>query len=214
MAARDARGVLPFSGDLLDFSMSMDLALALPPALQATAQRDAVAVAADVATIVVAVAVVIVAALAGWLLLRLNRVLTEVRAGVHHGLGPVSDRARAISDNVAFITQVVRSDIEGLNASVESLKDRLTQASDVMETRIEEFNALLEVVQGEAEDLFLDTASTVRGVREGARSIASGAERRPAAPAVPGGGPPRARRPGAEPVLSRAEEGDGRPDQG
>ncbi len=45
-----------------------------------------------------------------------------------------------------------------------------------MEERIEEFNALMEVVQGEAEDIFLDTASTVRGVRAGARSIASGGQ--------------------------------------
>jgi len=42
-----------------------------------------------------------------------------------------------------------------------------------MEERIEEFNALMEVVQTEAEDLFLDTASTMRGVRAGARSIGS-----------------------------------------
>jgi hypothetical protein len=41
-----------------------------------------------------------------------------------------------------------------------------------MEERIEEFNALMEVVQTEAEHIFIDTASTVRGVREGARSIA------------------------------------------
>lgn len=38
-----------------------------------------------------------------------------------------------------------------------------------MEDRIEEFNALMEVVQGEAEEIFIDTASTMRGVREGVR---------------------------------------------
>jgi hypothetical protein len=38
-----------------------------------------------------------------------------------------------------------------------------------MEERIEEFNALMEVVQSEAEDIFIDTAATVRGVREGVR---------------------------------------------
>jgi hypothetical protein len=43
-----------------------------------------------------------------------------------------------------------------------------------MEERIEEFNALMQVVQDEAEGIFIDTASTVRGVREGARSIARG----------------------------------------
>jgi len=40
-----------------------------------------------------------------------------------------------------------------------------------MEDRIEEFNALMETVQGEAEEIFLDTAATVHGLREGARSI-------------------------------------------
>jgi hypothetical protein len=113
----------------------------------------------------------------GVLFLRLHRMLAELRTGVRQNLGPVSDRARAISDNVGFISQVVRTDVESLDASVRALADRLTLASDRMEERIEEFNALMEVVQEEAEEIFLDTASTVRGVREGARSIAGG--RRP-----------------------------------
>jgi len=54
---------------------------------------------------------------------------------------------------------------------VKSLTDRLQLASDRMEERIEEFNALMEVVQDEAEDIFIDTASTVRGVRAGARAM-------------------------------------------
>jgi hypothetical protein len=84
-----------------------------------------------------------------------------------------------------------------------------------MEERIEEFNALIEVVQGEAEDIFLDTASTVRGVREGARSITSGRRRRD-----PGSGPggstvrPDAHEPSAdgadsEATLAATDEGDG-----
>ena len=81
-----------------------------------------------------------------------------------------------ISDNVEFITQAVRTDVEQLNESVKGLTDRLQLASERMEECIEEFNALMEVVQGEAEELFLDTASTVRGVREGARAITKGGE--------------------------------------
>jgi hypothetical protein len=94
----------------------------------------------------------------------------------------VSERAHAISDNVEFITRALRTDVERLNASVKALTDRLHQASDRMEERIEEFNALMEVVQGEAEDIFIDTAATVRGVREGARNI--GRPRRPSAEAA------------------------------
>lgn len=134
--------------------------------------RDGLSVAADVALVVVAVAVVLLALVATFVLLRIGGAIGEIRLSVRQNLGPVSDRARAISDNVEFITQALRADVERLNASVKSLTDRLQLASDRMEERIEEFNALMEVVQDEAEDIFIDTASTVRGVRAGARAMA------------------------------------------
>jgi hypothetical protein len=69
-----------------------------------------------------------------------------------------------------------------VNRSVAQLSDRLTQASDRMEERIADFNALMEVVQGEAEGVFVDTASTVRGVTAGARRLQEPRRRRPAEP--------------------------------
>ncbi|MDH3205250.1 MAG: hypothetical protein OEO79_01480 [Gemmatimonadota bacterium] len=150
--------------------MQMSLALAL---LQVPIPRDGLSVAADIAIVVTSLAVVILTLVGAMFLIRLNGAVTEMRIGVRQNLGPVSDRARSISDNVEFITQALRTDVERLNASVKSLTDRLQLASERMEERIEEFNALMEVVQTEAEDLFLDTASTVRGVRAGARSIGS-----------------------------------------
>jgi len=143
-------------------------------ALLQVVPRDGLSTAADVSVVVIAVAIVLLALVTGALLLRLNRTLAEIRIGVRQNLGPVSDRARAISDNVEFVTQALRTDVERLNASVKALTDRLHQASERMEERIEEFNALMEVVQDEAEGIFIDTASTVRGVRAGARSIAAG----------------------------------------
>jgi hypothetical protein len=186
-----------------------------PALLQVAPARDTISIAADVASIVIAVAVLVVVALTGALFVRINRILGEMRVGVRQNLGPVSDRARSISDNVEFITRIVRSDVESLDASVRALGARLTLASDRMEERIEEFNALVEVVQGEAEDIFLDTASTVRGVREGARSITSGRRRRDA-----GSGPRRSavrpddREPSgdgadSEATLATTDEGDG-----
>ncbi len=135
----------------------------------ALASPNALSRAADVAVVVIGLAVVVLSVVLARVLLQVNRTLKEARAGLHQNLGPVSDRARAISDNVEFITQALRTDVERLNASVRALTDRLHQASDRMEERIGEFNALMEVVQGEAEDIFLDTAATVHGVREGAR---------------------------------------------
>lgn len=154
---------------------------------QVPVPRDGLSIAADVAVVVVGLAVLVLAIVAAALLLRLNRTVAEVRLGVRQNLGPVSDRARSISDNVEFITQALRADVARLNASVKALTDRLQQASDHMEARIDEFNALMEVVQGEAEGIFLDTAATVRGVREGARALSRPQEGADVAPQDPGG---------------------------
>ncbi len=159
---------------------------------------------ADLALIVIAVAIVAVAIMGGMLMLRFNRILTEIQRSTRQNFGPVSDRARSISDNVEFITQALRTDVEKLNASVRSLSERLQHASDRLEDRVEEFNALMAVVQGEAEDIFLDTASTVRGVREGARAIGGAATRERGSRtegAHPAGPTPRRR---ASDVVERA----------
>ena len=143
----------------------------LAPLQNAVATGDRLAMAADIATIVVGVAIVVVAFAGVALARKMNRTLDGVRTAVGQNLGPVSERARAISDNVEFISHALRTDVERLNSSVRALSDRLHQASDRMEERIEDFNALMAVVQEEAEGMFIDTAATVRGVREGAAAI-------------------------------------------
>ena len=155
------------------------MAISTPFALlQASADGSSLAVAADVASIVVAIAVIVMTVLASIVFFRFNRLLSRLGGAARSSFGPVSDRAKLISDNVEFITRALRTDVDRLNGSVRALTDRLHLASERMEERIEEFNALMEVVQGEAEEIFLDTASTVRGVREGARAIATPGRRR------------------------------------
>ena len=145
--------------------------LTLTPLQSTVTAGDGLAMAADIATIVVGVAIVVMVFAGVTLARKMNRTLDGVRTTLGQNLGPVSERARAISDNVEFISQALRTDVERLNASVRALSDRLHQASDHMEERIEDFNALMEVVQEEAEGMFIDTAATVRGVREGAAAI-------------------------------------------
>ena len=147
------------------------------PALLQAVPRDGLSVAADVSIVIVAVAVVVLAIVLAVVLVRLSRVIAEIRGGVRQNLGPIVERARGISENVELITRSLREDVDRLNGSVKALTGRLTQASDRMEERIEDFNALMEVVQDEAEEIFIDTAATVRGVRAGASSIASGRRR-------------------------------------
>lgn len=132
--------------------------------------RDGLATAEAVASIVVAAGLVILFLLVGVLVLQVRR----LGKTLERQADPVMDRARSVAENVEFITASVRTDIQKLNESVGRISDRLNQASDRVEERIEDFNALMEVVQGEAEDIFLDTAATVRGVRAGAYALQQG----------------------------------------
>ena len=118
-----------------------------------------------------------------WRVDGLTRRLINLARQVEDKSGPVLERAAAIADNLDGITRSVRGDVEHFTGSVHAVSDRLTQASEHMETRIDEFNALLEVVQSEAEEMFLDTASAVHGVRAGARALEHGSGTAPSAEA-------------------------------
>ena len=135
------------------------------------APRGTLAVAADWALVLSAVSLAILALLGAWLLFRTSRQVHRIGRAASTKVDPLLDRGKSVAANVEFITATLRTDVEGLHQSVRALSDRLKQASDHMEHRIEEFNALMEVVQGEAEDAFIDTASTARGVRAGARQL-------------------------------------------
>ena len=126
-----------------------------------------ISTAADIAIIVVGLAILMVSLVLVNLAITFKRTLNKLS----QDFGPISERTRSISDNIEFITQTLRTDVERLNGSVKALNDRLHQASGHMEKRIEEFNALMEVVQGEAEGVFIKTAAAVRGVRQGAQAL-------------------------------------------
>ena len=127
-------------------------------------------VAAEVSTVVIAVAVVFLLVVALALVLQVKKLLKSLQQSVQ----PVTDRARVAAENVEYISAVVREDVQRVRTSVSGLSDRLKKASDRMEERVEEFNALMDVVQDEAESVLLDTAAVVRGVRAGAQTVGEG----------------------------------------
>lgn len=95
---------------------------------------------------------------------RVNALVDRINADI----APIVKHATAIADNVNVVTTSIRGDVEKVNATIEAANARVHQAVETAERRLNEFNALLEVVQDEAEQLFVSTASTVRGVRSGA----------------------------------------------
>ena len=94
--------------------------------------------------------------------------INELLERVYGDINPLMRHASSIADNVNYVTTSIRVDIQQVNQTIASANARLTQAIAMTEDRLREVNALLAVVQEEAEDMFVSTASTMRGVRAGA----------------------------------------------
>ena len=90
---------------------------------------------------------------------------------IHGDIAPILRNAHDIVDNLNYITTSIRTDMGKVNATIDLANDRVQHAVSLTERRLNEFNALLSVVQEEAEGLFVSTASTVRGVRRGAAAF-------------------------------------------
>jgi len=170
----------PAAATLLPLSLAADVAAS--PAAQAVADtlytlplRSGLTIAAQVALVIIAT---VFLGIAVWLALllrslqKMTRELGSVGDRVMERARPLLDSGKGTAENVEFISSVVRRDVEELDETVQRLSGRLRDASEQMEERIDAFNALMDVVQDEAEDIFLGTAATARGVREGMRSLA------------------------------------------
>jgi len=99
------------------------------------------------------------------------RKTTHALSTVYADLGPIMKSAGSIAENVNQMTASIREDVDRVSATVTAANDQVRQTIALTEKRINELNALLSVVQSEAEHLFVSTASTVRGVRTGAASF-------------------------------------------
>ena len=97
--------------------------------------------------------------------------VSELLDRIYGDINPLMRHASAIADNVNYVTTSVRTDVQQVNATIAAANQRLQQAMALTEERLNEFNALLQVVQEEAESMFVATASTVRGVRTGAAAL-------------------------------------------
>jgi uncharacterized protein YoxC len=105
---------------------------------------------------------------AAWRFRHTYKKINEFLDRMYGDITPIMRHTSTITDNVNYITTSIRADVQLVNATIASANDRLQQAVNVTEQRLNEFNALLRVVQQEAEHAFISTASTVRGVRTGA----------------------------------------------
>jgi uncharacterized protein YoxC len=99
-----------------------------------------------------------------------NELLDRIQADVM----PLIKHAHSIADNLDYISTAIRSDVGMIQDTIKSANGQIQQAVGMTERRINEFNALLAVVQDEAEGLFVSTAATVAGVKTGASHLVGG----------------------------------------
>ena len=84
---------------------------------------------------------------------------------------PALDRARAIGENLNFLVMSVRKEVEGIGETISFANERLEDALESADERVQELGALIDVVQGEVEDTVLTATSTLRGIRAGAKLL-------------------------------------------
>ena len=84
---------------------------------------------------------------------------------------PVLDRARAVGENLNFIVMSVRREVDRVGNTIASANERLEEALEAAEARVQDLTVLIDVVQGEVEDTVLSATSALRGLRTGARLL-------------------------------------------
>ena len=104
---------------------------------------------------------------AAWNFRKSYKKISDLLDKVYADINPLTKHASTIADNVDYITTSLRVDMQRVNQTISAANQRLREAVDLTEQRMNEFNALLKVVQQEAEDTFVSTAAMVRGVRKG-----------------------------------------------
>lgn len=175
--------VEPLSAGVLALATLAQGVAALPDtvvAVQATSALDHWAdTLADIATIIIALALILfaVAALvAAWGLRNLYRKLLPVIERLRGDVDPILQHVNTVADNVSYVSTAVRGDVEQLQRAIASANQRVNRVTAQAEARVNELNAFLQVVQEEAEELFIGAASTVRGMRVSADVLRSSGE--------------------------------------
>jgi hypothetical protein len=111
---------------------------------------------------------------AAWNFRKTYKKSSEIIERIQSDVMPLMKHAHSIADNLDYISTAIRSDVGMIQDTLRTANSRVRRAVGQTEEKINEFNALLDVVQGEAEGLFVSTVATVRGVRTGASRFVSG----------------------------------------
>ena len=160
----------------LGFELLLQSASALPDTIitKQVADQGAFTKVASVAQGLMTIAILVLTVVlvpAAWNFRNSYKRINELIDRFYGDIGPLVRNANTIADNVNYITTSIRVDVGQFNQTVALANERLTAAVKTAERRIRELDALMRVVQREAEDAFVTTAATLRGVHVGATTL-------------------------------------------
>jgi uncharacterized protein YoxC len=104
---------------------------------------------------------------AAWNFRKSYKKVSDMLDKIYGDVNPLMRHASAIADNVDYISTSIRVDVQQVSQTVAAVNQRLQDALEGADDRMKQLNALLDVVQEEAESAFVMTASTIRGVQTG-----------------------------------------------
>jgi len=87
---------------------------------------------------------------------------------------PLLANATAIVGDAREVVAMIRTDVERVTHAAEALSEQLLDAAETTARRVDDVNAVLDVLQDELEDTALSAVSAMRGVRVGAGTLVTG----------------------------------------
>lgn len=90
---------------------------------------------------------------------------------------PLLASATAIVGDAREVVAMLRTDVERVTDAAEALSEQLLAAAETTVRRVDDVNAVLDVLQDEIEDGALTAVAAIRGVRAGASELAAGLHR-------------------------------------
>lgn len=108
---------------------------------------------------------------AAWNFRKTYKKVNELLDRVYGDVSPLMRSASIAADDAKDILAIIKGDVRQVQQTIAAANARLLKAVREAEQRLDEFNALIEVVQDEAESAFVGAASTARGVRTGLTQV-------------------------------------------
>ena len=98
---------------------------------------------------------------------KLTSELTRLTASLDHDIRPTLQTVRKLTDDASSVVGTVRTEIGAIVKTSRGLRQRVDKTVDSVEERLQDLDALLDVVLTEVEDTALDVAAALRTARRG-----------------------------------------------